>query len=213
MIAGLLIIIIFPFIYFYTQMNNFNQKTNTIRKAIKSEKETYYDITDGHLHWTQNGDAVMYWTWAHQERSDVIKGDEVICNLKMNKIYKNLTQERYKSHIQFQIDTGKCWCYERHEYNNPIKNDLTLRYHIEDKYFYYLIKESKDDRLRLYCKKNTGEKRQINFEEYIRLGGSELSESEYKKKNGYTLTTFQSKTIKKESKAFDYNDIYLQEDN
>ena len=55
MIVGLLIIIIFPFIYFHTQMNNFNQKTNTIRKAIKSEKETYYDITDGHLHWTQNG--------------------------------------------------------------------------------------------------------------------------------------------------------------
>ena len=43
MIAGLLIIIIFPFIYFYTQMDNFNQKTDVIKRAIDEKKYYYCD--------------------------------------------------------------------------------------------------------------------------------------------------------------------------
>ena len=39
MIAGLLIIIIFPFIYFYTQMDNFNQKTDVIKEQLMKRKK------------------------------------------------------------------------------------------------------------------------------------------------------------------------------
>lgn len=216
MIIGFLIILIFPFIYFYTQANKFSQKTSTIKKAIEEEKETYYDTTDGFLHWTANGDKVIHCTWGYAENNEAIVGDKVLMGAKNHHVYRNYTKEKFETHIQSQINCGKCWCYERHAYNQEFRNDLTLRYHMEDKYFYYLVKEEHrstnydDNRLYLYCERNTGEKRKITFEEYVQLGGSELTENEYKKKNGYTLTTLRSKPKEEKSKAFDFNDIYLQ---
>lgn len=213
---GLIIILVFPFIFFYTQMNRFNEKTDTIRKAIKEEKETYYDVTDGHLHWTETGEIVVRWRWAYADREDVIKGDDVIYGEKSKRIYRNFTKEKFVNHVQNQMDLGYCWCYERHAYNQKFRNDITLRYHMKDNYFYYLIKEEHkstnydDNRLYLYCERNTGEKRKITFKEYIQLGGSELTEIEYKKKNGYTITTFRSKINNNQANdTFDYNDKYL----
>lgn len=213
---GLIIILVFPFIFFYTQMNNFNEKTGNIRKAIEEGKETYYDTTDGFLHWTANGDRVIHCTWWYDEGNGTIKGDKVLMGAKSHHIYKNYTQEKFTSHVQSQINHNCCWCYERHAYNEEFRNDITLRYHMKDKYFYYLIKEEHrsanydDNRLYLYCERNTGEKRKITFEEYIQLGGSELTEIEYKKKNGYTVTTLRSKINDNQNNStFNYNDKYL----
>lgn len=217
MIVGLIIILVFPFIYFYTQMNNLNSKTSAIKKAIDEGKETYYDSTDGFLHWTKNGEKVIDCVWGYAENNDAIVGDQVLIGAKSHHVYKNYTKEKFKYHIQTQIDCGYCWCYERHTYNEEFRGDLALRYHMKGKYFYYLIKEEHkssnydDNRLYLYCEKNTGKRRKISFEEYIQLGGSELTEIEYKKKNGYTVTAFHSKSNNNNQNinAFDYNNKYL----
>ena len=56
--VGLLIIIIFPFIFYYTQINNLNKKTTSIRKALKEGNETYIDPVDYKMRWTENGALV-----------------------------------------------------------------------------------------------------------------------------------------------------------
>lgn len=215
MIIGFLIIIIFPFIFFYTQMNIFNEKTSAIRKAMDEGKETYYDTVDGFLHWTENGEKVIHCNWGYKDNDEAIVGDKVLMGIKNHHVYKNYTREQFEHHIQTQIDCGYCWCYERHAYSGKCRGDLALRYHMKDKYFYYLVKEEHkssnydDNRLYLYCKRNTGERKKITFEEYIQLGGSELTETNYKKKNGYTVTTLRPRTPEEDSKAFDYADKYL----
>lgn len=213
MIVGLIIILVFPFIYFYTQMSNLNSKMSAIKKAMDEGKEAYYDSTDGFLHWTKNGEKVIDCVWGYAENNDAIVGDQVLIGVKSHRVYKNYTREKFECHVQNQIKGGKCWCYERHEYNKPFRNDTTLRYYVKDKYFYYLTKKEfkNDNKFCLYCEKNTGEKREITFEEYVQLGGSELTEIEYKKKNGYTITTLHSKPNNSNQNidAFDYNNKYL----
>lgn len=196
---GVIIILVSPFIFFYTQMNKLNNKTSTIKKAMDKGKETYYDSMDGFLHWTENGEKVIDCVWGYQENNQAIVGDQVIMGVKSHHVYKNYTKEKFEYHVQCQINSGQVWCYERHAYNQPFRGDVILRYHIKEKYFYYLIKEEHkskkydENRLYLFCEKNTGEKRKITFKEYVELGGSELTEIEYKKKNGYTLTTLRGK--------------------
>lgn len=192
---GLIIIIIFPFIYFYTQMNNFNEKTGTIRKAIDEGKETYIDPIDYKMHWTENGALVMkikldcLWESGNQ---GAIAGDDVIIDLNTHKIYRNYSKEEFEAHIQEQIDQGKCWCGERKEYRDRgCMKDYLLKYHMEDKYFYRLNKKETRETIRnkkgralkdkftIYCYKqiyNPTTKRydeeiEIGYKEYRKLGG------------------------------------------
>lgn len=192
---GLIIILVFPFIYFYRQMNRFNKKTSTIRKAIKEGKEIYIDPIDYKMHWTENGALVMkikldcLWKPGNQ---GAIAGDDVIIDLNTRKIYKNYSKEEFEAHIQKQIDQGKCWCGERKEYRNRgCMKDYLLKYHMKDKYFYRLNKKETRETIRnkkgralkdkftIYCYKqiyNPTTKRydkeiEIGYKEYRELGG------------------------------------------
>ena len=192
---GLIIILVFPFIFFYTQMNNFNKKTGAIRKAIEEEKETYIDPIDYKMHWTENGALVMkikldcLWKQGDQ---DAIAGDDVIIDLNTRKIYRNYSKEKFEAHIQEQIDQGKCWCGERKEYRDRgCMRDYLLKYHMKDKYFYKLNKKETRETIRdkrgralkdkftIYCYKQIynpttrryGEKIEIGYKEYRELGG------------------------------------------
>lgn len=195
MIVGLLIIIIFPFIYFYTQMNSFNQKTDAIRTAINEKKETYIDPLTGKMHWTENGALVMKikldYLWKPGDQG-AIAGDNVIIDLNTRKIYRNYSKEEFEVHIQEQINQGKCWCGERKEYRDRgCMRDYLLKYHMKDKYFYKLNKKETretirdkrgralQDKFTIYCYKQIynpttkryDEKIEIGYKEYRELGG------------------------------------------
>lgn len=195
MIAGLLIVIIFPFIYFYTQMDNFNQKTDIIKKAIDNEKETYIDPLTGKMHWTKNGALVtktklnMFWKLGEQ---DSLPGDEVLIDLNTGKIYKNYSREKFAAHVQEQIKQGRCWCGARKEFRDRgYLKDKYLKYHMKGLYFYRLITDKAtcpiydqkgkyiSNKIILYCYKqiyNPATKKyenqtEIGYKEYKRLGG------------------------------------------
>ena len=173
MIVGLLIILVFPFIYFYIQMNNFNQKTDAIRTAINEKKETYIDPLTSKMHWTENGEQVIWTEILPVERNipeGCIVGDKVLRGVKTGRVYKNKSYERYKEHIQWQLDHGECWCFERHAYNKKNQTDYDLRYHMIGKYFYSL---QFDWNIHEYCiiYKDTQKKEIINYDEYEKLGG------------------------------------------
>lgn len=149
MIVGLLIIIIFPFIYFYTQMSSFNQKTNAIRKAINEEKETYIDPLTGKTHWTENGEQVIWTEILSVERNipeGCIVGDKVLRGVKSGKVYKNRSYEQFMNHVQRQINNGEVWCYERKNYAKEYDDYSKeyVRYHMIDKYFYILEKTEEE---------------------------------------------------------------------
>lgn len=142
---GLIIILIFPFIYFYTQMNNFNQKTGAIRKAINEEKETYIDPLTGKMHWTETGEQVIWTEILPVERNipeGCIVGDKVLRGIKTGKVYKNRSYEQFMDHVQTQINSGEIWCYERRDYAKEYDDysRRNIRYHMIDKYFYILEK-------------------------------------------------------------------------
>lgn len=173
MIIGFLIIIIFPFIYFYTQMNNLNTKVSSIREAIDKGQETYIDPLTGKTHWTENGEQVI-WTEILSVEKNIpegcIVGDRVLRGVKSRKVYKNRSREQFQAHIQRQINDGKIWCWERNEYNNKDNKDYGLRYNMKDKYFYRLY--WRWDSLSYYIKyHNTNKKEPITFERYKELGG------------------------------------------
>lgn len=195
MIVGLIIILVFPFIYFYTQMSNLNSKTSAIKKAINEGKETYIDPLTGKMHWTKNGALVtqtkLDFLWKIGDQQS-IPGDEVIIDLNTRKIYRNYSREKFQMHIQNQINQGKCWCGERQEYRDRgYSKDYLLKYHMKDKYFYRLDKKEicetiRDKRGRalkhkftIYCYKQIynpvtrryNEKTEISYEEYRKLGG------------------------------------------
>lgn len=145
MIVGLIIILVFPFIYFYTEMSNLNSKTSTIKKAIDEGKETYIDPLTGKMHWVENGEQVI-WTEILSTEKNIpegcIVGDKVLRGVKSGKVYKNKSFEQFKAHVQRQINNGEIWCYERIDYAKK-HDDCSkqhLRYHIKDKYFYTLQK-------------------------------------------------------------------------
>ena len=193
---GLIIILVFPFVFFYTQMNNLNKKTGAIKKAMDEGKETYIDPIDYKMHWTENGALVMrtklHYLWKPGDQ-DAIAGDEVIIDLNTNKIYRNYSREKFKVHIQEQIDQGKCWCGERKEFRDRgYSRDYLLKYHMKDKYFYSLEKKETRETIRdkrgrntfkdkiiIYCYKQLynpvtrryGEKIEIGYKEYKELGG------------------------------------------
>ena len=195
MIVGLIIILIFPFIYFYTQMNNLNSKTSAIKKAMDEGKETYIDPLTGKMHWTKNGALVtqtkLDFLWKIGDQQS-IPGDEVIIDLNTRKIYRNYSREKFQMHIQNQINQGKCWCGERQEYRDRgYSKDYLLKYHMKDKYFYRLDKKeiceairdkrgrALKDKFTIYCYKQIynpvtrryNEKTEISYEEYRKLGG------------------------------------------
>ena len=191
MIAGLLIIIIFPFIYFYTQMDNFNQKTDVIKRAIDEKKETYIDPLTGKMHWTKNGALVtktklnMFWKSGEQ---DSLPGDEVLIDLNTDKIYRNYSREKFIAHVQEQKKQGKCWCGARKEFRDKgYLKDKFLKYHMTGLYFYKLehnmireIQKGKLERkITIHCyqiiynptTKTYNEKHEIDYIQYKNLGG------------------------------------------
>lgn len=196
MIVGLIIILVFPFIFFYTQMNKLNNKTSAIKKAMDEGKETYIDPIDYKMHWTENGALVMKQKlgciWKPGDQG-AIAGDEVIIDLNTNKIYRNYSREKFVAHIQEQMDQGKCWCGERKEFRDRgCSRDYLLKYHMRDKYFYRLEKkETREtirdkrgrntfkDKITIYCYKQLynpvtrrhSEKTEIGYKEYRELGG------------------------------------------
>lgn len=169
---GLIIIIVFPFMFFYTQMNNLNRKTSAIKKAIDKEKETYIDPIDMCERWTATGEKVYRGKWVYKtiKTEDAIEGDDVLFGLNTYKIYRNYSKEKYIADIQWQIDHGRCWCWERHAFNNKNKKDYHLHYHMKGKYFYRL---NWDDKTHNYYIEyyNNGKKEIINYEKYRELGG------------------------------------------
>lgn len=194
---GLIIILVFPFIYFYTQMNRFNEKTGNIRKAIEEGKETYYDYTTGKTHWTANGAVVKrislpYSNWKPGYQDTYYK-DDVILGLNDGKIYRNFSKEEFAKHVQKQIDEGKCWCGERQEYRDyGCWRDERTKYHMKDKYFYRLKIKTKSEfvcnnkartnittKYTVFCYKNIynpktktfGDDIPITYKEYRELGG------------------------------------------
>lgn len=195
---GLLIIIIFPFIFYYTQINNLNKKTISIRKAVKEGKETYIDPIDYKMHWTENGALVrkmkLNSLWKPGDQ-DSLPGDEVIIDLNTNKIYKNFSKEKFITHIQEQIDKNKCWCGERKEFRDKgCAKDHHLKYHMKERYFYKLEtnktcetiygkngRPTNRSKLTFYCykliynplTKRYGDKIEIGYNEYQKLGGEE----------------------------------------
>lgn len=195
MIVGLIIILVFPFIYFYTQMNNLNSKTSAIKKAIDEGKETYIDPLTDKMHWTKNGALVtqtkLDFLWKPGDQGG-IAGDDVIIDLNTRKIYRNYSREKFQTHIQNQINQGKYWCGERQEYRDRgYSKDYLLKYHMKDKYFYRLDKKeicetirdkrgrALKDKFTIYCYKQIynpvtrryNEKTEISYEEYRKLGG------------------------------------------
>ena len=192
---GLIIILVFPFIYFYTQMSNLNSKTSAIKKAMDEGKETYIDPLTGKMHWTKNGALVtqtkLDFLWKSGDQQS-IPGDKVIIDLNTRKIYRNYSREKFQMHIQDQINQGKCWCGERQEYRDRgYSKDYLLKYHMKDKYFYRLDKKeiretirdkrgrALKDKFTIYCYKQIynpttrrySEKTEISYEEYRKLGG------------------------------------------
>ena len=196
MIVGLIIVLVFPFIYFYTQMNNFNEKTSAIREAINEGSEIYIDPVDHKIHWTKNGALVtrtkLGILWRPGEQNS-LSGDEVIIDLDTHKIYKNYSREKYIAHIQEQKRQGKCWCGERKTFRDKgYSKDSFMKYHLIDKYFYRLnnkitrepIYNEKgrymfENILTIYCYKQIydlinrryKDEEEIGYSEYKRLGG------------------------------------------
>ena len=194
--TGLIIIIIFPFIYFYTQMNNLNQKTDAIKKAVVEGKETYIDPIDLKIHWTKNGAIVTetklspFWK---KKKKKGLPGDEVIIDPNTQEIYKNYSEEKYLLHIQNQIRQGKCWCGERIEFRDKgYMQDHNMKFHMKEKYYYRLsiIKTREPiynekgrymfkNKLTVYCYKEIYDfktkryinKQEIGYTQYKKLGG------------------------------------------
>lgn len=153
-------------------MNNFNEKTSAIKKAINEGSETYIDPLTGKTHWTENGEQVIWTEILPVERNipeGCIVGDKVLRGVKSGKVYKNKSYERFVAHVQRQIDNGEVWCWERHAFNKD-RADYNLRYHMKEKYFYYC---TFDWDTHDYCiiNNNTKEKQVINYEKYKELGG------------------------------------------
>lgn len=174
---GLIIILVFPFIFFYTQMNNFNEKTGAIRKAIEEEKETYIDTVDMCERWTATGEKVYHckWVYTNKKTEDAIEGDNVLMGLNTHKVYRNYSKEKYIADIQWRMDHGTCWCWERHAFNEKTKEDCLLHYHMKDKYFYRL---GWDNVTHNYCitYHNTDKKEIISYEKYKEFGGFDIKD-------------------------------------
>lgn len=197
---GLIIIMVLPFIYFYTQMNKLNNKTSAIKKAMDEGKETYIDPIDYKMHWTENGALVMKQKLNSLLRPGdrgAIAGDEVIIDLNTHKIYKNYSKEEFEMHIQKQINNNEVWCAERKHYRDGgWYNDSGMKYHMKDKYFYRLeskviwtdhVKQHPNDTGykdgTVYCYKQLfnsstnnyyRDKNEITYDEYIKLGGNKI---------------------------------------
>lgn len=195
---GLLIIIILPFIFYYTQIKNLNKKTTSIRKALKEGNETYIDPVDYKMRWTENGALVrkmkLNSLWKPGDQ-DSLPGDEVIIDLNTNKIYRNYSKEKFIAHVQEQINNNKCWCGERKEFRDRgCSKDYYMKYHMKEKYFYRLEsnktyetiygkngRSTNKHKITIFCYKQIynpltrryGDKIEIGYTEYQKLGGEE----------------------------------------
>lgn len=169
---GLIIILVFPFAFFYTQINKLDDKTNAIKKAINKEKETYLDTVDMCTRWTTTGEKVYRckWVYTHIKTKDAVEGDDVLIGLNSYRIYRNYSKENFLNHIQNQINNNKCWCYERSAYNKNSNKDYILRYNMKDKYFYYLGWDNETHNY-IIIYYGTNKKEIITYERYKELGG------------------------------------------
>lgn len=170
MIAGFLIIFLFPFAFLFTQLNNMNTKTEAIKKAMAEGKETYFDPIDCCERWLETGEKIIRCKWGYNDNNNAVKNDSVLLGVKTNRIYKNYTKERFLAHIQKQKDEGKCWCIERHKFADGKTGDIATKYNFKEKYFYFLtwdstyfLKKIKDNVIY--------ERIPISFERYKELGG------------------------------------------
>lgn len=181
---GLIIILVFPFIFFYTQMNKLNNKTSAIKKAMDEGKETYIDTVDMCTRWTATGEKVYRckWVYTHIKTEDTIEGDDVLIGLNTHKIYRNYSKENFFDHVQNQINNNKCWCYERSAYNKNSNKDYILKYNMKDKYFYHLGWDNKTHNyiIQYY---NTDKTETITYKEYKELGGCDSKD----KTRGYRI--------------------------
>lgn len=178
MFIGLFIIIVFPFIYFYTQASNLNTKVSAIRKAVKEGKETYTDPLTGKTHWTENGEQVIWTEILSVERKipeGCIVGDQVLRGVKSGRVYKNRSYDQFIAHIQRQMDDGKEWCWERSVYNEKSRQDYDYKYNMKGKYFYSLHwdHDAHNYYIQYYDTKKT---EPISFERYRELGGLEWND-------------------------------------
>jgi len=183
---GLIIILVFPFIFFYTQINNLNQKTGAIKKAMDEGKETYTDTINMCERWTETGEQVYNTVWhyckTHPEQ-DAIDGDQVLMGLKTYRVYKNYSKEKFIKHIQWQKDHDECWCYERVAFNEKEKNlDFKLKYHMTKQFFYRLRFDFTTHHYYIWY--NGSDKKEIiDYDTYKKLGGTDSKDKakEYKK--------------------------------
>ena len=190
---GLIIIIVFPFVYFYTQMNNLGRKTSAIKKALDEGKETYIDPLTGKTHWTENGEQVIRTTVNKFEKipEGCIVGDRILQGIKSGKVYKNYSYENFIKHVQRQIDSGECWCFERSAYTN---SNSDLRYNLKEKYFYTLNKKKNREFFNTtYSSNRTIRESKVFYVYYInkvislnpyKTNTFKITEKEYKKLGG-----------------------------
>lgn len=164
----LVIIIVFIFVWYFSSVKQLTNKIDAIREAEINGKETFIDPVTHKACWTQTGEPVTYTTVLSVGKipDGCIAGDHVIEGLKTGRIYKNCTYEKYLDHIRQQLITGKCWCYTRETWNDYNKKTF---YHIQNKYIYKL--EKRPYTQKYYLIKN-GQKIEIDFKEYIKLGGN-----------------------------------------
>lgn len=193
MAVAFLLIIIFPFFFYFTQLKNLNTKINVIKKAIDKKEDTFIDPMNGRLCSTKTGEPVKrtYIYLIDPSIKECIVGDQVLRGINTGRIYKNYSYEEYKAHIAKQIEKEECWCGERKCFrDHGYIRDFHIKYHMNDKYYYILESEIKRTPLgkgkfgdgsqtTVYCykiiidpkTKAKNEKIEITFKEYKKLGG------------------------------------------
>lgn len=193
MVIAFLLMLILPFVFYFTQLKNINAKINAIKKAIEKKEDTFLDPTDGKTYSTKTGEQVrLTYIYSFTPPSkEYIAGDKVLKGINTGRIYRNYSCEKYIEHIKKQIEKGECWCGERKCFrDHGYVRDFHIKYHMNDKYYYILESEIKRTPLGkgkfgdgsqatvYYYKiiidpktKAENEKIEITFKEYKKLGG------------------------------------------
>lgn len=198
MAVAFLLIIIFPFIFYFIQLKNLNTKINVIKKAIDKKEDTFIDPMNGRLCSTKTGEPVKrtYIYLIDPSVKECIVGDQVLRGMNSGRIYKNYSYEEYKAHIAKQIEKEECWCGERKCFrDHGYCRDYHIKYHINDKYFYFLESEIKwtprgkgkfgeGNEGKIYCYKII-----VNPITKAKIGKTEISYKEYKKLGGEIIIT------------------------
>ena len=118
-------------------------------------------------------------------------GDRILQGIKSGKVYINYSYENFIKHVQRQIDSGECWCFERSAYTN---SNSGLRYNLKEKYFYTLNKEKNREFFNTtYSSNRTIRESKVFYVYYInkvislnpyKTNTFKITEKEYKKLGG-----------------------------